>query len=488
MQHSLSKQSGHAAILFAMMIPAFFGLFTLGSDGARMMQSKARLGDAMEAASLAVTAHASTDNSANGINQTIANNYIEYYAADLKEVNSVSVTRRDCDTATECVPGEDMKFFQYDVTASVKFDSWFPGNEAIVGFGKNFDVGAAGRARKYQSHAIDVVLAADFSGSMRNNWNGSVRYLGLIDVVNSVADELAHFNDIFDSQVGVNTIGIAPYDHYNRVIVGVDNEAMPFDETMHCDQKKVKGSYNAGNETDLSKKLRIPGTDNNSDKEADEFDEDRIVLGRVDNLVYTNTTLQYEKTIEQMKSGGVDSQTEYCNPDKTELARFYDIPLTSNFESFKSQLSTFRPDHASGRGYTASFQGFLGATRLLKKGSNSRKLLILLSDGEDTGSYSSIGNGSNTPTTGFKQIASNLTNTYGMCDEIRSYLSTYTDSDGTEQEAQVELAVIGFTYNPSNHPALETCVGEENVFKAENKEEILAQILSLIAEEIGRLK
>ncbi|MGR5541544.1 TadE/TadG family type IV pilus assembly protein, partial [Vibrio campbellii] len=134
----------------------------------------------MEAASLAVTAHASTDNSANGINQTIANNYIEYYAADLKEVNSVSVTRRDCDTATECVPGEDMKFFQYDVTASVTFDSWFPGNEAIVGFGENFNVGAAGRARKYQSHAIDVVLAADYSGSMRQSWGGEqLKYIDL---------------------------------------------------------------------------------------------------------------------------------------------------------------------------------------------------------------------------------------------------------------------------------------------------------------------
>ncbi|GAL12454.1 protein TadG [Vibrio astriarenae] len=111
MQCSLQKQNGHAAILFAMMIPVFFGLFTLGSDGARMMQSKARLGDAMEAASLAVTAHASTDNSADGVNQTIAKNYIEYYATDLKAIESVTVSRRDCDTASECVPGEDMKFF-----------------------------------------------------------------------------------------------------------------------------------------------------------------------------------------------------------------------------------------------------------------------------------------------------------------------------------------------------------------------------------------
>ncbi|GAL12455.1 protein TadG [Vibrio astriarenae] len=351
-------------------------------------------------------------------------------------------------------------------------------------------MGAAGRARKYQSHAIDVVLAADFSGSMRNNWNGSVRYLGLIDVVNSVADELAHFNQLFDPGVGVNTIGISPYDHYNRVVIGSDKIENPFDATLHCDTTMVKGSHQANSHSPstTSKMLRIPGTDNTGNKAADVYDEDRIVLGRVDNLVYSGTNLQYGKTLDQMKAGGVDVSTEYCNRDNTELARFYDIPLTSDFESFKSQLNTFRPDHASGRGYTASFQGFLGGTRLLKRGINSRKLLILLSDGQDTGSYSSIGNGSNTPNTGFKTIATNLTNSHKMCDEIRSYLSTYTAADGSTQQAQVELAVIGFTYNPSDHPALETCVGKDNVFKAENKEEILAQILSLIAEEIGRLK
>ncbi|MEZ8772114.1 TadE/TadG family type IV pilus assembly protein [Vibrio sp. 10N.247.310.17] len=43
MRHAMRKQSGHAAMLFAMMIPALFGVFMLGSDGARALQTKARL-------------------------------------------------------------------------------------------------------------------------------------------------------------------------------------------------------------------------------------------------------------------------------------------------------------------------------------------------------------------------------------------------------------------------------------------------------------
>ncbi|MGR5166209.1 TadE/TadG family type IV pilus assembly protein [Vibrio astriarenae] len=529
MQHSLSKQSGHAAILFAMMIPAFFGLFTLGSDGARMMQSKARLGDAMEAASLAVTAHASTDNSANGINQTIANNYIEYYAADLKEVNSVSVTRRDCDTATECVPGEDMKFFQYDVTASVAFDSWFPGNEAIVGFGENFSVGAAGRARKYQSHAIDVVLAADFSGSMRERWdnnnsNREVKYIELMEIVGLVATELENFNDIVE--VGQNTIGFAPYDHLARIRVGYDSPSGSFVFDDYCNN--------------YDKRLRVPretaGASHDSKEESGTLDSSGLVLGRVNNVVFnSNQRVDYSSTINRIrtvtpfghstqKDAKIDGDIEgfllpdsysyinnlhldmnsydsgspsFCNPDNTYRAKFYSIGLTSDFESFIAETSRFRPDAKSGRGFTASFQGFLEGSRILKSGVNERKLLILLSDGEDNSccGFTSIdkenSNSEYVEGTSFKTIANKLirgteTDGLGMCEEIRDHLKVIPSKSDTE--AHVEMAVIGFDYDPDDHPALAECVGSDNVYRAQNKEEILAQILSLIAEEIGRLK
>ncbi len=71
-----------------------------------------------------------------------------------------------------------------------------------------------------------------------------------------------------------------------------------------------------------------------------------------------------------------------------------------------------------------------------------------------------------------------------MCDAIRANLLFGNDG----QTKKVNMAVIGFDYNPFGNPALVNCVGEDNVYKAENPQELYAQILSLIAEEIGRLR
>ncbi|MGR5253251.1 TadE/TadG family type IV pilus assembly protein [Vibrio astriarenae] len=527
MQHSLSKQSGHAAILFAMMIPAFFGLFTLGSDGARMMQSKARLGDAMEAASLAVTAHASTNTDTN---KQIATNYIEYYAADLKGVNSVSVTRRDC-TEEECKAGVDMKFFQYDVITSIKFNSWFPGNEAIVGFGESFDVGAAGRARKYQSHAIDVVLAADFSGSMRKTWDGGNkrRYEDLMDVVSDVATELDNFNKIITS--GTNMIGIAPYDHYSRMKIGLDQVNTSTDELIgnfpyseYCEEYENalrvprESTHSQANNTHrFHQDYAEKGTTKPNGNGSSGYYDTNIVLARIDHVAKSDAgSINYEQTVASIKSqtfglsdseyydgpiglrtnkfsfddDGLDinsygqNEPSICNKDNTHRAKFYSIGLTSNFSKFTEEVLEFRPDGQGGRGYTASFQGFIEGTRILKSGVNKRKLLILLSDGEDYGTFNVIGSGSSNKV-GFDTIADTLVNEHSMCEVIKEYLSELPDSD---EEAHVELAVIGFEYEVKDNQALADCVGAENVFKAQDKEEILAQILSLIAEEIGRLK
>ena len=77
----LRKQSGHAAILFAMIIPGWFGLFTLASDGARAIQTKARIEDASEIAVLAIAAHNDDNKNSQGsgsgsaVNRKIATDY-----------------------------------------------------------------------------------------------------------------------------------------------------------------------------------------------------------------------------------------------------------------------------------------------------------------------------------------------------------------------------------------------------------------------------
>ena len=99
------KQKGHAALLFVLLIPALFGMFTLGLDGALMLQNDARLNDALEAASLAVAA-ANDDNDDDGdgvddgkiglgssFNQTLAKAYINEYMYNSDSISKVRISK-----------------------------------------------------------------------------------------------------------------------------------------------------------------------------------------------------------------------------------------------------------------------------------------------------------------------------------------------------------------------------------------------------------
>lgn len=67
----------------------------------------------------------------------------------------------------------------------------------------------------------------------------------------------------------------------------------------------------------------------------------------------------------------------------------------------------------------------------------------------------------------------------GLCDIVVETLST--------GDITTKMTVIGFDYDLSSNPGLSRCVGTDNVFKAENYDEIYNKILELIVEEIGHI-
>jgi len=110
---------------------------------------------------------------------------------------------------------------------------------------------------------------------------------------------------------------------------------------------------------------------------------------------------------------------------------------------------------------------------MLDKGANPRRLMVVLSDGADYGSTN-------------KSISNNLVNpSNDMCDVIRAHFDAMMVGD---DQVSSKIAVIGFDYDVASNAALQTCAGTNNVYKAENKSEILNRILELISEEIGHLK
>lgn len=153
---------------------------------------------------------------------------------------------------------------------------------------------------------------------------------------------------------------------------------------------------------------------------------------------------------------------------------FYDIQLTSNYDAFDSAISTFRPG-----GITASYQGWIRGAQILNSGTNARRLMILLSDGRDNSfrpvDAESADRWLTNPSVKVLQYADSNNETanqlvdMGMCDLIRRGLNDTTPSG---QPIEVTLAVIGFDYNPNSNKALVNCVGENNVYTAQNPDEL----------------
>ncbi|MGF1756228.1 pilus assembly protein, partial [Vibrio makurazakiensis] len=120
MLHSLKKQKGHAAILFALLIPGFYGLFALGIDGARAIQNRARLGDAAEVAALALSAQNSTSSQQN---TALARLYVDAYISD-KEANvPMTIVRTECQLTdqTQCEGGA--RYSQYDISITTMHEA-----------------------------------------------------------------------------------------------------------------------------------------------------------------------------------------------------------------------------------------------------------------------------------------------------------------------------------------------------------------------------
>lgn len=400
----LHKQKGHASILFAMLIPLLFGVFALGSDGARAIQSKARIEDASEAAVLAVSAR-DDERAMSKENKAIVQAYIEEYMPDEGSFSELDIERLECEDIPECRQGSshgEARYTQYSVRVSADQTPWFGGGHPEVEVPEVWRAQGGARSRKFQSNAIDIVFAADFSGSMGSPWTGGnqPKYRDLIDILERVTVELSPYN--FDSQRYNSSVGVSGFNAltYRNELCAV----------------------------------------NNLEKQG--------LLGAVD----------YSSTVARMW------ETKTCRPPSiSNPAGFRDVPLTDDFSAFNRTVGRF----IAGGG-TASYQAVMSGARLLERGKNNRKILIVISDGQDN-----------------KLIHTNGLVNAGMCREIISRLEGQPSANGRDVSAR--LAFIGFDFEPSMNPAMVHCVGEDNVFKAENSDELFEKIMFLIREEVGHL-
>lgn len=167
------KQRGVAAIYFIFLIGAIMSIGVLAIEGSRYIGKKARLGDAMESASIAVaeadiTKHDFDPSAAN----SVAQNWVAHLITDANELD-VTTSRRVEKNTYDISKASAAKFtyYRYDVQINSTHDSWFKFS-SWPAFDEQVKVANTGAAGRMQGAPVDLVFVADFSESMDNDQRG----------------------------------------------------------------------------------------------------------------------------------------------------------------------------------------------------------------------------------------------------------------------------------------------------------------------------
>ncbi|MBN8105303.1 TadE/TadG family type IV pilus assembly protein [Vibrio vulnificus] len=153
------QQTGHAGILFVMMVPFLFGVFFLGTEGARAVQDKARLAEAIETTALVLA----TENAADvATRDRRAEAFIHYYFPDA-EIAQLTIDRTLCSETNCGMNANGSPFLEFSVSATIQQTKWFRSFDKEIDY---YNVADFNQARKYQADGFDVTFAVNMSDTM----------------------------------------------------------------------------------------------------------------------------------------------------------------------------------------------------------------------------------------------------------------------------------------------------------------------------------
>ena len=221
--HSRYRQQGVAAIMFAIMLPVLFMFIALGVDGAHFLRASARVGDAVEVASLALSSagrmgDGDVDKNAR---RKIAESYIHALLPDIdkKDIQVTSSIQVCEENSTSADCGTDFpepRFIQYQVNGTVTIGSLFPTLNHELGFGREVSPERLSLSRQYIAEAIDVVLVVDFSKTMDDPWNddnGKIKITMLKNIVKKYTQRIENYTSA-DEFTHKNTFSLVPFNLY----------------------------------------------------------------------------------------------------------------------------------------------------------------------------------------------------------------------------------------------------------------------------------
>ncbi|CAM3513908.1 TadE/TadG family type IV pilus assembly protein [Parendozoicomonas haliclonae] len=320
-----------------LMLPVLAGVMLFVMESAQLLRARSALGDASDAAVLAVSTLKNDDTKER---RAMARSWMEE-AVTGRGANAwldrVDIDLLSCFENPDCDARSDNGFEELRLVVSGQPPQWF--QSRVAGYSISGSVAHSARARRYvDSGAKDVYFVADFSSSMDLYWAKQRKITMLRNLLNDMAQQLEDETEDRVAGDGKNTIAVIPYSTY----------------TMETRPEPGK---------EICSLIQIP-------------------FG-------LSPEEEYQRHWDQLDDAlAIMFQAKPCH--RTYPARlmsdplffpFFTVPSTTSAQVIKNQLAKMKPD-----GETASYEGIIRAAQEAMKGKNPIRTIIVLSDGADTNS------------------------------------------------------------------------------------------------------
>ncbi|WP_174848836.1 pilus assembly protein [Yersinia artesiana] len=498
----IKNESGAILLLpFIVLLPVIIGLIFVSFEISHFIQKKAKLSDAIEQATLALT----VENDSNNPNEAqierntrlVTSYAYAYLPSAVFSTPEIEIIKH-------------LTHLEYRATAALSYVPQFLTKSPITNTDKNIHMTDSAAARKNifvaPTEKTDVVFVVDFSSSMDKAFNEK-ESTKKIDVLRRVFKRL---NDTILRNDNIKSIGFVPFTWGTKKRV---NTKLGINEYCHFPYAPKKhrpdGDYLRGyTSEELIKSPELshiegldklePGKIKHDDfikikKELyriyeikgepidygygsyfeDNRDKNNVAIERLNNMYYAKTPIFVQSIIAK----NID-YTETINSiinDSTTI----DIPMSDIFlKSFclknseahslvlndtndsLSDIEVFEPI-----GDTLISAGILTGNKLLRESdsTNNNKLMVILSDGKDSVSQYDV-----TKTLIVK----------GMCNKIKL------------NNIRMTFIAIGYSADDSGSIDWKKCVGEGNYYEAYNAHELEADLRQALGatevREVGR--
>lgn len=328
----INKQSGVAAIWFIFVIGAIMSLGALAIEGSRYIGKKARLGDALEAASIAIGANDRVTNEfkraekqASGRSaDDVAKLWIHHYISDEESIELTKIERKDTEKLigkNSLVTPYKLEYFRYDVQAKTTQNSWISFSN-FASFDEQVQVENVGTSARIKGghEPVDIVFVADYSGSMNKCIRGSSREYNcrhneaskiehLKTAITGVTERLYKIND-------KSTFGFVPFT--KRIVTKRDGKFFCASPLLSSKNSPAENVRESGLITELLKK-------NTQSSRDDFYANNREVFKSVQEEAIGNYYADLIKGKYWRKNGRWNANFEYENYVKSVGLRWSNI-------------------------------------------------------------------------------------------------------------------------------------------------------------------